>query len=210
MAGAASVARDNSLLSRLDVGLYRVERVLALVCGLFVFGLMVLAVVSVGGREALERPLPGYVDWIELAMPFIAILAISFVQRDGAHIRMDMLIGALRGRLLWAVELFTTALVLVLVLALIWGSWAHFQRSFDFAAPLWSRDSTIDIGLPVWPSKLIVPVALSVLAARLGLQIWGYLRALGSGEATPVAVPVPRDVAAQAAEEAGQLAGHDD
>ena len=206
MAGSSAVLEDGSTLSRLDRGLYRIERFLALISGLAVFSLMVLAVISVGGRNLMNRPLPGYVDWIERVMPIIAFLAISYVQRDGGHIRMDMLIGKLRGRWRWGAELFSTMLMLSLMVLLVWGSWAHFQRSFDFAAPLWSRDSSIDISIPLWPAKLLVPVSFSVLCLRLVLQIWGYGRAVWLGLERPVAVPLVMSAAEIAAEEAHLVA----
>lgn len=209
MAGAATVLSDSSGLSRLDRGLLKLERVLALLSGLAVFSLMFLAAWSVAGREFFGAPMPGYVDWIEVLLPLMAIMGISFVQRDGGHIRMDILIGRLSGRALWAAELLSVLLIFGLVLMLLWGSWAHFDRSFDMTRPLWSRDSTIDIGLPLWPSKLIVPVAFAVLCLRLLLQIWGYGRALVLGLEAPVAVPLTMSVEEQARAEAEQLAGHD-
>ncbi len=72
MAGSSSVLQDGSTLSRLDQHLYKLERIFALVSGVAVFSLMILAVVSVGGRNSMNMPLPGYVDWIEQAMPLIA------------------------------------------------------------------------------------------------------------------------------------------
>lgn len=210
MAGASSVLEDSSRLSQLDRALFRVETWLALLSGLAVFSLMILAVISVGGRNFFNQPLPGYVDWIQQAMPLIAFMGISYTQRQGGHIRMDMLVGALKGRPLWAAELLTTILILILMVLMVWGSWAHFARSFDFAAPLWSRDSSMDIKLPLWPAKLLAPVAFSVLCLRLCLQVWGYTRALVLGLENPVAVPLIQDVAAQAAEEAGQVSGFDE
>jgi TRAP-type C4-dicarboxylate transport system permease small subunit len=209
MAGNAAVMEDGSLISRLDRKLLQLEQVFALLSGLAVFSLMLLAVISVGGRNAFNAPLPGYVDWIEQAMPLIAFMGIAYVQRDGSHIRMDIVVGALRGRALWLFELISVLLMLVLMLALVWGSWAHFERSFDFAAPLWSRDSSIDISLPIWPAKLLAPVAFSVLCLRLMLQAWGYGRALVQGLETPPAVPLIQDAAKQAAAEAELLSGHD-
>jgi len=209
MASSASVLSDDSALSRIDRGLYRAERQLALVSGLAVFSLMVLAVVSVSGRNFLNQPVRGYVDWIEQAMPLIAFMGIAFVQRDGGHIRMDMLIGRLRGRALYISEMLTTLAILLLMVLLVWGSWAHFARSFDFSSPLWSRDSSMDIALPLWPAKLLAPVAFSVLCLRLFVQIWGYGRAIVTGTAAPVAVPMIEDVATQAAHEAEHLSGHD-
>ena len=209
MASASPVLSDGSLLSRLDRMLLPIERGLAFISGIAAFSLMFLAVYSVGGREFFEAPLLGYVDLIESLMPFIAILGVSYVQRDGIHIRMDILIGQLSGRLLWFLELIMVILIFGLVLALLWGSWAHFDRSFDCARPLCSRDSTIDISLPVWPSKIVVPIAFAVLSLRLFLQMWGYGRAFIFGLQRPVAVPLPRSAADQAQAEAAQLEGAD-
>jgi TRAP-type C4-dicarboxylate transport system permease small subunit len=205
MASGAAVLEGDHLISRLDQRLLKLERLLALLSGLAVFSLMVLAVVSVGGRNAFNTPLPGYVDWIEQAMPLIAFMGIAYVQRDGSHIRMDIVISRLRGRALWLFELISVLLILLLMIALVYGSWSHFLRSFDFAAPLWSRDSSIDIGLPIWPAKLLAPVAFGVLCLRLLLQVWGYGRAFVLGLETPVAVPLIQSAADQAAAEAEQL-----
>ena len=209
MAGSSAVLTDDSLLSRLDRVLLKLETFFALISGIAVFLLMVLAVWSVGGRKFFSSPLAGYVDWIEAAMPFIAIMGIAYTQRHGGHVRMDILIGQLRGRALWAAELLSVVLIFLLMVALVWGSWAHFDRSFDMSVPMWSRDSSIDIGLPIWPSKLVVPVAFSVMAVRLLLQIWGYGRAMVLGLEHPVAVPLVQSAAEQAMAEAEHLDGHD-
>ncbi len=205
MATASLVLSDDSMLSKCDQTLLRLERGFALISGIGVFALMVLAVVSVTGRNALNAPLPGYVDWIEQAMPLIAFMGVSFVMREGGHIRMDILVGKLRGRLLYSAELITTLMVLLLMVLLVWGSWSHFERSFDFAAPMWSRDSSMDIALPIWPAKLMAPLAFGVLCLRLCLQVWAYGRAIVTGNA--IAVPLIADAATQARMEADQLEG---
>ena len=209
MAGSAAVLEDSSLLSRLDRALLRIERICALISGVAIFSLMFLAAYSVTGRKFFSSPLLGYVDYIEAAMPIIAIMGISYVQRDGTHVRMDMLVSSLKGRLLWLFELFSIILILLLMVALTWGAWEHFERSFDCARPLCSRDSSIDISLPIWPSKLVVTVAFGVLVLRLGLQAVGYGRALVLGLENPVAVPLNISVAEQAKLEARALEGAD-
>lgn len=202
MAGQSSVLTDGSLLSRLDRLLFKFESLLSLIGGLAVFSLMIVAVISVGGRNFTGSPLPGYVDWIEQIMPLIAFLGIAYAQRTGGHIRMDILISRLKGRALWMVELISVILMLLLMLLLVYGSYTHFERSFDFSAPLWSRDSSMDIAIPLWPVKLIIPIAFSILSLRLMLQIWGYTRAFIRNESHPVAVPLIEDAATQAANEA--------
>ncbi|MCP4380959.1 MAG: TRAP transporter small permease [Hyphomicrobiales bacterium] len=202
MSAAVIVPADGSFLSRLDRALFRFETSLALLGGLAVAALMLLAVVSVGGRSILNQPLPGYVDWIEQAMPLIAFLGLAYCQRLGGHIRMDVVVRLLRGRALWAAEFVSVCLMLVLMVVLVWGSWSHFDRSFDWAAPLWSRDSSLDIRLPLWPAKLLAPIGFTVLGLRLVLQLWAYGRAFVTGTSAPVAVPPAEDSAAAAAHEA--------
>ncbi len=118
---------------------------------------------------------------------------------------MDIFVSRLSGRLLWAVEFITVFAILLLIAALVWGSWSHFLRSFDFAAPLWSRDSSMDIALPLWPAKLLVPCAFFVLCLRLVLQLWGYARALIVNDSEPVGIPFIEDAASRAAREAAQV-----
>lgn len=219
MAGQSTVISDSSLISRLDRMLLPLEKVMALISGIAAFSLMFLAAYSVAGRQldktflapaldaigVMDGPLLGYVDYIEALMPLIAIMGVSYVQREGAHIRMDIIIGQLRGRLLWFFELMAVLLILTLMIALVWGAWSHFDRSFDCARPLCSRDSSIDVSLPIWPSKLVVPVAFGVLVLRLVLQAFAYGRALVLGLESPPAVPLIQSVAEQAAAEADQV-----
>lgn len=221
MAGSAAVLEDSSTLSRLDRALRPLERFMAFLSGLAAFSLMFLAAYSVTGRQLdrtflapvfdrlgfMDGPMPGYVDYIEALMPLIAIMGVSYVQREGGHIRMDILIGSLKGRLLWLFELISVLLILVLMIALVWGAWSHFDRSFDCARPLCSRDSSIDIGLPIWPSKLIVPVAFFVLCLRLVLQAIGFARAFWLNLERPVAVPLILSVEEQARLEAASVEG---
>ena len=198
MSGKVAIIEDSSLLSRLDVLLLKLERFCALISGLTIFSLMFLAVYSVSGRKFFNAPLAGYVDYIEAALPIIAIMGVSYVQRDGSHIRMDIFVSLLKGRALWLFELISIFFILALILCLTWGAWLHFDRSFDCSRPFCSRDSSIDIGLPIWPSKLVVPFAFTVLSFRLILQAIGYSRALYLGSRQPAAVPLVLSASEQA------------
>jgi TRAP-type C4-dicarboxylate transport system permease small subunit len=198
MSGKVAIIEDSSLLSRLDVLLLKLERFCALISGLTIFSLMFLAVYSVSGRKFFNAPLAGYVDYIEAALPIIAIMGVSYVQRDGSHIRMDIFVSLLRGRALWLFELISVFFILALILCLTWGAWLHFDRSFDCSRPFCSRDSSIDIGLPIWPSKLVVPFAFTVLSFRLILQAIGYSKALYVGSRQPAAVPLILSASEQA------------
>ncbi len=53
----------------------------------------------------------------------------------------------------------------------------------------------------------MVPFALSVLALRFLLQLWGYARAFKNNAEHPVAVPLIEDAASVAAAEAESVMG---
>jgi hypothetical protein len=76
-----------------------------------------------------------------------------------------------------------TVVALVVIAVIGYYGYDHFLRAYH------SGDSTIDAEYPVWPSKLVVPVALAILWLRLLIQLAGYLRLVGSPGAEPVGVP---------------------
>lgn len=210
MSTSSSVLADETELSRFDRALFRLESSLNLIGGLTIFALMGLAVVHVLSRKFLNAPVPGYVDWTEQFMAIFAFLGLAYTQREGGHIRMDILVGALKGRRLWLAEWLSTLFMLVLTTALIYGTYYHFDRSFDLSAPLFSRDSSIDIALPIWPAKLVVTFSMCLLWLRLALQLWAYGRAFANGAARPVAVPLIESAAEIANREAHTVEGVDE
>jgi C4-dicarboxylate transporter DctQ subunit len=195
------VLEDNSYLSKIDRFFLRFETTLTLAGGIVIFLLVFLATANVLGRWIFSLPVSGYIDWVEQSMAFFAFLGIAFTQREGGHIRMDILVGRIQGRPLWVTELISVILMLSVTLVLIYGSVLHFLRAYQIG------DSSMDINLPIWPAKLVVPVALSILALRLILQIWAYCRAVKEGGDNPVAVPLIENAATTAAAEAESLMG---
>ncbi|APX88414.1 hypothetical protein BV394_00615 [Brevirhabdus pacifica] len=206
----SSVLEDGSTLSRLDRLWFRFESMLNLLSGIVIFALVGLAVYNVLARKFFNAPVPGYVDWTEQFMATFAFLGLAYCQREGGHIRMDILIGQLKGRLLWTAEALSTITMLVIVTALMYGAYFHFERSFDWGSPMWSRDSSIDVALPLWPAKFLIPFSMGVLWLRLALQLWGYLRAWAENTATPVAVPLIESAAEIANKEAHTVEGADE
>ncbi|EGG95503.1 TRAP-type C4-dicarboxylate transport system, small permease component [gamma proteobacterium IMCC1989] len=172
-----------------------------LIGGAVIFAVVLLAVANILGRKLFDLPVDGYIDWTEQSMAFFAFMGIAYCQRQGGHIRMDIFVGKLRGRMLWSFELISTFIMFVMTLLLTYGSYVHFLRAWT------NGDSSFDIELPTWPAKLIVPVALSLLSLRLALQLWAYTRAIIENNDNPVGVPLIEDVATQAAKEAATVSG---
>ena len=183
------------VLARVDSWLGGIEQGLNLAAGLLIFALMFLGVAQIILRSIFRAPIFGYIDIVEVSMVGFAVLAISFVQRAGGHVRMELLVARFKGRALWIAEAAGTALAIFIVAVLIPYSYRHFERALEFG------DSTIDIEIVTWPAKLVVPIALSILLVRLVVQLAGYLRLAAYPAYEPVAVPLLKDVERSAAEE---------
>ena len=200
---SALVHTDNSALSYCDQSLLWLERKLNLAGGIIVLFIVLFSVINIIGRGLLNQPFNAYFDLMGQSVPLIAFMGLSYCQRDGGHIRMDLLIGRFSGRLLWTVEAISSLLTFALITLLAYGAWLHAERSLTLG------DSTEDIGLIIWPFKLVLVVMFGVLLARLFIQLWGYARLIISPDALPIAVPVIEDVAAQAQREARNATGED-
>ena len=196
-------ARTAPLLRRADAALSRAEDGLNLLAALAIFFLMFVGVAQIVGRTVFDFAIYGYIDWIEQASSVFAFLGIAYAQRLGSHIGMDLGMGW-RPLTRWRVELFATAVAFVIVGVLIWATFTNFLRAWSIG------DSTMDIRLPTWPAKLMVPLALAVLWLRLALQLCGYKRMVDHPEAEPVAVPRLVTIESQVQDEIAEALGRED
>ncbi len=199
--GQLGNGRQNSALSAIDRAFSRIEDFATLFASAFIFILMLFVVCEVIGRYVFNRPIPGAIDWIEVYMAIFAFLPAAYAQRLGVHVRMELVVAKMRGRLLWATECFAVCIGVVYCLIIIDKSWEHFLRSVI------EGDSTIDVQLQTWPGKLVVPVALTLLCIRLVIQVWGYGRLALNPDNAPQAVPIIMDAAEHARAEIEEVMG---
>jgi TRAP-type mannitol/chloroaromatic compound transport system permease small subunit len=169
-----------------------------------IFFLMFVGVFQVVGRTAFDTAIYGYIDYMEQASALFAFLGIAYAQRTGAHIRMDLLLRGFSKRFMWAMELFAVLVALTIITILVDTTFENFLRAYQLG------DSTIDIKLPVWPTKLLVPLVLVVLWVRLALQVADYVRLVVHPHATPIAVPVIETIEVQAQHEIEEALGREE
>lgn len=198
-----SSLRNHHPIALFDRWLIPVENFFNLIAAAAIFSLMMLGVLQIGLRSLFNSPIVGYIDLVELSMATMAFLGAAYCQRLAAHIRMEIFVGRLHGRTLWIAETFGTLVAMLIIGVLIWYSWGHFMRAFELG------DSTIDAEYPVWPSKLLVPIAFSLWFLRLGVQLLGSIRLAVNPEAERLGVVTTRDVAEQARQEIRETFGED-
>lgn len=187
-----STPGEGGALGAIDRAVHLVERVTALLSGFGIFAMMMLGVAQIVLRKVLNWPIPGYIDIVEIMMTFLVFLGLAYTERLGGHIRMEIFVSYLKGRTLWLFELTGVIIGLFVCAVLIKYSWDHAIRAYN------SGDSTIDIQLLWWPSKMVVPAALTLLFIRLLVSLWGYLRLVIDPTAPPIGVPEIIDVEEQA------------
>lgn len=200
---ALQTGDDKGLLDRLHRGFMPVEDAANLAAAFAIMALMLLGVLQIVMRTVFNAPISGYIDLVELSMASMAFLGAAYCQRMGSHIRMELLMGRLKGRPLWIAEAIGTALALFIIGVLVYYSFGHFLRAYTLG------DTTIDAEFPVWPSKLLVPIAFSIWFVRLAIQLAGAVRLIINPNAEPVAVVIAKDVAEQAQDEIHEVMGDD-
>jgi C4-dicarboxylate transporter DctQ subunit len=191
------------LLRRADRVLSHVEDSLNLIAALAIFFLMFVGVAQIVGRTIFDFAIYGYIDWIEQASALFAFLGIAYAQRLGSHIGMDLTMGW-RPHNRWKIELFGVVMAGAIISVLIYASFTNFLRAYSIG------DSTMDIKLPTWPAKFMVPLALSVLWLRLALQSWGYLRMIAHPDAEPIGIPRLVTIETQVQDEIAEVLGKQD
>jgi C4-dicarboxylate transporter DctQ subunit len=142
-----------ALLLSMNRGLGAVEDTLNIIAALTIFIVMLVTTFQIFCRLA-GYPIPGFLEASEQAIAVFAFLGVAYAQRYGAHIRMDMLVGAAHGRMRWFLEAVATLLGMILIAVLIRYSWSFFYNSWEVG------DVTYDYGIPTWPSKLSGAVRL--------------------------------------------------
>ena len=187
------------IINTTDKLLIKLENFLNGFSAIAIFVLLLTAAVQVVSRKVFNLPIPGYIDIAEQSIAIFAFLSIAYCQRLGGHVRMEIFLSAMKGRSKWVSEAIQTTASILIISILMYFSFKHFQRAWIFG------DSTIDIGLPTWPSKLMIPVALATLNLRLLIQLAGYIRLAIDPKLEPIGVPLIKDVVEQAEEEAAQI-----
>lgn len=184
-------------LWRVDFLYHRLEKALNGFAATFLFMLMWLACAEVFMRYVFNSPIHGQVDFVEILIPTMGFFGLSYCQRLAGHIRMELLLKRLKGRVLWILEFLGTCTTLLICAAMIKGTWDHFLRAYQIG------DTSMDAELQVWPAKLIICLGFCVLFFRLWIEFGGYLRLVLNPEATPIGVPTTptaEDVAQREAE----------
>lgn len=163
--------------------LARIENALAFLAGMAIVAATALGTAEVVGRSIFNRSVLGYIDLVEYLAAIFAFMGLAYCQRSGGHVGMNLLTDKLPRGGKNAAALIDTLIGLVFVGILSFATWKHFERAYQFG------DSSMDIQIPMWPAKLLIPIALAIWWLRLLVQFSGYVALLISRQAESELVP---------------------
>ena len=186
------------MLKLFDKKLSVVENSLVLFVGISIFIVMILTSIQIISR-VLGYPWPAFLELSELAISIFAFLGVAYAQRMDSHIRMELLVSNLKGRIKWIVEFMSTLLSFAVISILI-----YFSSLFAIDAYV-IGDSTMDYLFPTWPAKFLVPLGFLIWLIRLFLELVGYLRMVVCINAEPVCIPIIKSAEELANEEINSI-----
>jgi TRAP-type C4-dicarboxylate transport system permease small subunit len=134
------------------------------VCGVIVLSIIALIIsITVIGR-AMHVAFAGTFDLVETLVVVTVSFALVYGQLEDHHIRADLAIERLRGRVKAAIESFLGILSLVYWAALLWAGWIIMLEK-------WGAGETTDIlNVPVVPFRGVWVFALTIMLLLLVLK----------------------------------------
>jgi C4-dicarboxylate transporter DctQ subunit len=128
---------------------------------------------SAGGiimRYFFNKPIYGKVEITELVMAAIVFFGLAYTQKLGGHVRMSFVIEKfIKGGSYHIAEAFTLLLSLFTFIILTVTTLDSTLYDLKF------HGITPNLYLPVWPSKMAVPVGCFFLCIRLAIQFTQHL-----------------------------------
>ena len=146
----------------------------AIIVGFLILFLMLFVTIEVVARYAF-KPTPGHVELVRLIMPVIAFLGVAYAQSYNGHIRVEILLLKIKGRLYHFIESFylVLALIVFVLLAINTLDNALFAREMGDVTPFYL--------FPTWETRVFIFIGCAAMCLRLIIQLTQNLIQLASG-----------------------------
>ncbi|TFV60277.1 TRAP transporter small permease [Mycobacterium sp. PS03-16] len=142
-------------------------RVLSIVAGVLLLGVILLTVADVVSRTARDRSILGTVDIATMLLVAIAFLGLASAEVEGRHVAVELFESRFGVRTRAVFSAIRALLLLGLGVLLVWG----LTEVLASAATRGETTNTI-LRLPTWPAKLVLLVSF---VAFFVVAIWKEL-----------------------------------
>ncbi|MGE0767664.1 MAG: TRAP transporter small permease [Hyphomicrobiaceae bacterium] len=144
---------------------YVLEQILLYCSVAIILVVMLFVGAEVMMRYGFNAPIPGHLEGSELLMPIIVFLAISYAQRERAHVGMDLAIEMMPDNARRILQV-TTLLISVIVCAVL----AWFSGKAAYLLWLYDDVTMTPPYFKTWPAQASISAGYGLLSFRLFLQ----------------------------------------
>lgn len=153
------------------------ERVLFSIGVLMLLGMMFIGAFDVIGRYFFDHPLRGALEWSQLLMAGVALLAWGHVQGQKGHISVELIVQRYPGRSKKVIQALTLVLIVLFFGVMSW-------KSMGIALRVLQEGRNLEVvPLPQFPFRCFVPVGSAFFAAEALLQLIELTRSRGKADA---------------------------
>jgi TRAP-type transport system small permease protein len=153
-----SMARIVGLLDKITRG---PSEIFQKIGGYFLAGMMFLTAADVLLRNSLNKPILGALDLTEFMMAIMVTSGLAYVAITKNNINADVFITHLSGRPKIVLNIFTDLISLVIVVLMMWQSFANMNSTLGFGL-----ESSI-MKIPIFPFMGIVGFGFALLTLVL-------------------------------------------
>ena len=162
-------------LMRIRDGFGQVLKILCLIAGCSLLGVMILVVVNALLRYLFNAPIAGTLELTEGALPIIVFLSLALTQYEGGHIRVVLLTRKLP---LKARRVSIVVAMLLGATLFAWATYAGWQLTAKSIAigeiqrgsiryPLWPIKGTIAFGMALLTLQFLIDAAVAAVGGAL-------------------------------------------
>lgn len=140
----------------------KLNRFLAVAAGLLTAVITVIVCADVGSRALLNWSLPGASEVAVLLLIALVFLGFAGAEAKGENFTVTILLQALTPRKQRVLKVVASIVSLVTLCLLAWFSWSR-----GIASTLAREESYGSVVFPVWPSKLLIALGLTMLVLQV-------------------------------------------
>lgn len=140
-----------------------------LAVGLMTF-MALLGFADVVWANLFKSPVPAANDVASAILPLVVVLAMCHTQRRDGHICVDLVTNLLPSSMDRALRIIGYGCASIALIAIAWGAWSSAIDSVEIG-----EVATAAIRFPIWPSKVVFAIGLTLVAFQAVIQLVGCL-----------------------------------
>lgn len=142
----------------------KVNMLVAFLCGLFVFGYMLLTTTNIAGRYLLNLPINGTMEIGQIVLATVIFFNLAYAQMEGAHIRVTAVLERLPNAWRQKVETGILAVGFLMMALMAWRALPFAIESFHL------KEAHMSVDVPIWPTKFIFFIGWSMLGIQFLIE----------------------------------------